>query len=72
MNTRIKLLIACLICTVGVFAQGNDDISTKAKKLKDNGNYLEASRSFQEYRSMGNLKGKQLLDAMMTISNWIR
>ena len=65
MNTRIKLLIACLICTVGVFAQGNDDISTKAKKLKDNGNYLEASRSFQEYRSMGNLKGKQLLDAML-------
>ena len=65
MNTKFNILIACLIYAVGAFAQDGDDLSTQARKLKDNGNYLEASRSFQEYRSSGNLKGKQLLDAML-------
>lgn len=65
MKMRYITLIVSLCSAISLFGQSFPEIETKAKKLKEDGNYLEASRSFHKYRINNKLHGKQLLDAML-------
>lgn len=64
MNTKVLLLFICLCSVFGLSAQDNTEIIS-AKKQKDEGNYLEASRMYHNYRVNNGLKGKQLLNVLL-------
>ena len=63
MKTRLILSAFCLITAISLSAQSFTGILKEAKKLKDGGSFLEASKKYSEART-GDLKGKQLLDVL--------
>lgn len=64
MNTRIVVILISLFSTISLSAQDNMEVIT-AKRLKEDGNYLEASRMYHNYRVNNGLKGKQLLNVLL-------
>ena len=64
MNTKYLILLISLLSVLGLSAQENTEI-VNARKLKDDGFYLEASRMYHDFRVSQGLKGKQLLDVLL-------
>ncbi len=64
MNMKFFLLLISLFSVIGLSAQDYAEI-TNAKKQKDEGNYLEASRMYHNYRVNNDLKGKMLLNVLL-------
>lgn len=64
MNMKIFLFLISLFSVLDLSAQDCAEI-TNAKKQKDEGNYLEASRMYRNYRVNNGLKGKQLLNVLL-------
>lgn len=64
MNTKFFLLLSSLFCVLGLFAQDDTELFN-AKKQKDEGNYLEASLIYHDYRVSHGLKGKALLNVLL-------
>ena len=64
MNMKIYLLLISLFSVLDLSAQDCAEI-INAKKQKDEGNYLEASRMYHNYRVNNGLKGKQLLNVLL-------
>ena len=58
------ILIGFLMFFSGLFAQKSLGTMGEAKILKDNGNYLEASRVYNQIRLSNNLEGRQLLNVL--------
>lgn len=64
MITKIIIICYSLLAVSGLMANNvYIGVNSEAKELKDNGNYLEAVKKYQEYRA-GDLTGKQLLDIL--------
>lgn len=64
MNTKYLILLISLLSVLGLSAQENTEIAN-ARKLKDDGYYLEASRMYHDFRVCKGLKGKQLLNVLL-------
>lgn len=64
MNTKVFLFFISLFSVLGISAQDNTELFN-ARKQKDEGNYLEASHIFHNYRVSHGLKGKQLLNVLL-------
>jgi len=64
MNKKYLILLISLLSVLGLSAQENTEIAN-ARKLKDDGFYLEASRMYHHYRACSGLKGKALLDVLL-------
>ena len=56
MNKKYLILLISLLSVLGLSAQENTEI-VNARKLKDDGFYLEASRMYHHYRACSGLKG---------------
>lgn len=64
MKMKLSLLVISLFSVIGIAAQGSTDIAT-VRQLMEEGNYLEASRMYHQYRISNGLKGKQLLNVLL-------
>ena len=64
MNTKFFILLISWFSVLGLSAQENTEIGD-ARRLKDDGFYLEASRMYHDFRVSQGLKGKQLLDVLL-------